>query len=102
MVLQHVRLAKKFEALLRADEHFEIVGDAIVGLVCFRLKASDEVNQNLLTKLNSSGRIHMVPASLNERFVIRFCVCAEHASDRDILVAYDIIKQCAMTLLCTF
>ena len=25
-VLQHVRLAKKFEALVRADDHFEIVG----------------------------------------------------------------------------
>ncbi|KAH7723252.1 Aromatic-L-amino-acid decarboxylase [Aphelenchoides avenae] len=98
-IREHVRLAKKFEALLRADDHFEIIGEAIVGLVCFRLKASDETNQNLLTKLNSSGRIHMVPASLNERFVIRFCVCAEHASDRDILVAYDIIKQASLTLL---
>lgn len=67
-------MAKKFEALLRADEMFEIVGDVLMGLVCFRLKASDGINQSLLTKLNSGGRIHMVPASLCDRFVIRFCV----------------------------
>lgn len=56
------------------------------------------MNQLLLTKLNSSGRIHMVPASLNERFVIRFCVCQENAAERDIYIAYDIIRQTALSL----
>lgn len=95
-----MRLAKKFESLLLADDLFEIIGDVLVGLVCFRLRASDEVNQNLLTKLNSSGLIHMVPASLSDRFVIRFCVCSENATDRDIITAYEIIKQMAHSLLC--
>jgi tyrosine decarboxylase len=99
---QHVRLAKRFEALLRADDRFEIIGEVIMGLVCFRLKASEEANQMLLTKLNASGRIHMVPASLNDRFVIRFCVCNERAIDRDILIAYEIIKQTASIILRMF
>ena len=98
-IREHVRLAKKFEALIRADDRFEIIGDVVLGLVCFRMKASDEANQNLLTKLNSSGRIHMVPASLSDRFVIRFCVCHEHANDRDIVIAYEIIKQTAQQIL---
>lgn len=37
----------------------------------------------------------MVPASLNGRFVIRFCVCAEHATEKDIHIAYDFISQTA-------
>uniref|UniRef100_A0A915CPE2 Tyrosine decarboxylase n=1 Tax=Ditylenchus dipsaci TaxID=166011 RepID=A0A915CPE2_9BILA len=98
-IRSHVRLAKKFESLIRSDDQFEIVGDVQMGLVCFRLKASDEINQSLLTKLNSSGRIHMVPASLRDSFVIRFCVCQENATERDILVAYDIIKQTAHSIL---
>lgn len=98
-IRSHVRLAKKFESLLLADDLFEIVGDVLMGLVCFRLRASDEINQNLLTKLNSSGLIHMVPASLSDRFVIRFCVCSENANDRDIITAYEIIKQMAHSLL---
>ncbi|CAD5209481.1 unnamed protein product [Bursaphelenchus okinawaensis] len=97
-IRNHVRLAKKFEALLRADDMFEIIGDVHVALVCFRLKGSDELNQKLLTKLNSSGRIHMVPASLNDRFVIRFCVCHEHANEHDIVTAYEIIKHVAVGL----
>ncbi|KAI6241791.1 Aromatic-L-amino-acid decarboxylase [Aphelenchoides fujianensis] len=98
-IRNHVRLAKKFEAMIRVDDQFEIVGDSHMGLVCFRLKGTNEANQTLLTKLNSSGRIHMVPASLSDRFVIRFCVCHEHANDHDILVAYEIIKQTAVSLL---
>ncbi|KAK0393831.1 hypothetical protein QR680_000421 [Steinernema hermaphroditum] len=98
-IREHVRLAKKMESLLRADERFEIVGDVIMGLVCFRMRGSNENNQYLLTKLNSSGRIHMVPASLGDRFVIRFCVCQENATDRDIEVAYDIIKQTTLQVL---
>ncbi|CAJ0915029.1 unnamed protein product, partial [Mesorhabditis belari] len=98
-IREHVRLAKKFETMLRADPIFEIVGDVIMGLVCFRIRASEEANQQLLTKLNSSGRIHMVPASLNDRFVIRFCVCAENPTDKDIQIAYDIISQAAQHII---
>ena len=45
---------------------------------------SDELNQMLLSAINSSGKLHMVPASVNEKFVIRFCVCAQNATDDDI------------------
>lgn len=41
----------------------------------------------------------MVPASLNDRFVIRFCVCAENAVERDINIAYDIISQTARQII---
>lgn len=43
----------------------------------------------------------MVPASLNGRFVIRFCVCAEHATEKDIQIAYDLISQTARHILRT-
>jgi hypothetical protein len=42
------------------------------------------VNQKLLSTINASGKLHMVPASVNEKYVIRFCVCAQNASDEDI------------------
>ena len=55
-----------------------------MGLVCFRLKGSNGMNQRLLTSINASGMLHMVPASLADKYVIRFCVCAQNASDDDI------------------
>ena len=40
----------------------------------------------------------MVPASLNDKYVIRFCVCAQRASDADIDHAVDVITQFASDL----
>lgn len=63
-----------------------------MGLVCFRLKKSDgqtddeinKMNEKLLTNINGSGKIHMVPASVRDKFIIRFCVTAQNANESDI------------------
>lgn len=41
----------------------------------------------------------MVPASLADRFVIRFCVCAQSSSEDDIKAAYSIISEFSSDLL---
>ena len=83
-IREHCRLAKYFESYVRQDERFEVCNKVMVGLVCFRLKGTDEVNQVLLSTINSSGKLHMVPASVNDNYVIRFCVCAQNATEEDI------------------
>lgn len=70
----------------------------MLALVCFRLKGSNNLNQRLLSAINASGKLHMVPASLSDRFVIRFCVCAQHATESDIHTAYQIISRFASDL----
>lgn len=70
-VREHCRLAKLFEKKIKADERFEVLNQVVLGLVCFRLKGSNNLNQKLLSSMNASGKLHMVPASLNGKFVIR-------------------------------
>ena len=41
----------------------------------------------------------MVPASLSERYVIRFCVCSQTASDQDIDEAWGILRDMATDIL---
>lgn len=41
----------------------------------------------------------MVPASLADRFVIRFCVCAQSSTEDDIKSAYNIISEFSSDLL---
>ena len=81
------------------DDRFEIVNQVVLGLVCFRLKGSNNLNQRLLSSINASGKLHMVPASLDGRFVIRFCVCAQRATENDMEEAYQIISHFAADLL---
>ena len=49
-------------------------------------------SESLLTILNDSGKIHMVPAILDDQYIIRFCVNALNANEEDIATAWNIIK----------
>lgn len=98
-IRHHCRLAKKFEALVLKDKRFEVCNEVKLGLVCFRLKGSDRLNEKLLSIINGSGKLHMVPASVNERYTIRFCAVAQNATDDDIDYAWDVITDFAAELL---
>lgn len=67
--------------------------------MCFRLVGSDKLNEKLLSSINESGKLHMVPACVNERYIIRFCAVAQHATSEDIDYAWDVIVDFATELL---
>ena len=41
----------------------------------------------------------MVPASVNEKYVIRFCVCAQNATDEDIEYAWKTLSKMATDVI---
>lgn len=107
-VRRHCELAKYFEQLVKKDDRFLVCNQVKLGLVCFRLVGSpdedtgeqiDELNKKLLVNINASGKLHMVPASVNDRYVIRFCVVQQHATREDIEIAWDIITDFATELI---
>ncbi|MEQ2185746.1 hypothetical protein GOODEAATRI_021421 [Goodea atripinnis] len=97
--LQQVALAKEFESLVKADKRFEICADVVLGLVCFRLKGSNELNQNLLKRITKSRELHLVPCQLSGRFVLRFAICARTTESRHIQQAWCHITQLSFELL---
>ncbi|XP_049862345.1 aromatic-L-amino-acid decarboxylase-like isoform X1 [Schistocerca gregaria] len=101
-IRHHIELAKAFEALVRKDSRFEVCNEVKLGLVCFRLRGSDQLNQKLLGTINASGRLHMVPASVNDKYVIRFCAVAQNATHADVDHAWDVITEIATELLETY
>ncbi|KAL3315542.1 hypothetical protein Ciccas_005822 [Cichlidogyrus casuarinus] len=94
-IRNHVRLAKLFASLVESDPQFEIVGKVELGLVCFRIKGSNVLTQCLIRTINESRELHVVPAVVNDLYIIRFAVCREDASDDDIHHAWKIIRHFA-------
>ncbi|XP_076279174.1 aromatic-L-amino-acid decarboxylase isoform X2 [Lasioglossum baleicum] len=92
-IRNHIQLAKKFEALVRKDSRFEVCNEVVLGLVCFRAKGPDTLNQKLLSTINDSGKLHMVPARVNQRFTIRFALAAPNATASDVDIAWSIITD---------
>ncbi|XP_043271561.1 aromatic-L-amino-acid decarboxylase isoform X2 [Venturia canescens] len=92
-IRNHLKLAKEFEALVKKDSRFELCNEVVLGLVCFRAKGSDKLNQKLLSAINDSGKIHMVPAKVNQRYTIRFALASPQASSEDVEVAWNVITD---------
>lgn len=59
-----MRLAKEFEAMIKMDDRFEIPAARHLGMVVFRLKGPNDLTEALLKKINTSGKLHCVPAAL--------------------------------------
>ncbi|XP_074026533.1 tyrosine decarboxylase 2 isoform X1 [Leptinotarsa decemlineata] len=98
-IRNHIRLAQRFEELVLKDKRFEICNEVKLALVCFRLKGSDKLNEKLLSNINASGKLHMVPSNVNDKYVIRFCVVAVNAEEADIDHAWEVIREFADELL---
>lgn len=98
-IRKHVELSHEFESLVRQDPRFEICTEVILGLVCFRLKGSNQLNETLLQRINSAKKIHLVPCRLRDKFVLRFAVCARTVQSAHVQLAWEHISHLASSVL---
>ncbi|XP_023333251.1 histidine decarboxylase [Eurytemora carolleeae] len=96
---ENVRMAQKFEALVRSDSRFEIPAARHMGMVVFRLKGENSMTEKLLKKLNSSGKMHAVPCNLKGQYVIRFTLTSPKTTVQDITRDWCIIRSTASDVL---
>ncbi|GFG35977.1 hypothetical protein Cfor_03560 [Coptotermes formosanus] len=91
-IRKHVALAHEFEELVRQDNRFEIVSEVVLGLVCFRLKGSNERNETLLRRINGHGVIHLVPSKVGDTYFLRLAICSRFTESRDIQLSWNEIR----------
>ena len=73
-VRKGVELGQLFKSFVDKDDRFEIMAPAPLNLVCFRAKTSDKINEAVLLKLNSSGKMYLTHTKLNNKYTLRLCV----------------------------
>jgi histidine decarboxylase len=91
-----------FETLVRNDRRFELPAERHLGLVVFRLKGENELTEQLLKEINSTGLIHCVPASIKGKYIIRFTITATSTNSDDINRDWKIIQTTAGQILSPF
>lgn len=97
--MQQIELANLFGDLLKTDSRFEIVTKIRMGLVCFRLKGSNKLNETLIDSINHSRLIFLTKTIVNGQFIIRFAVCARTTTEEDIRYSWGVIQKFATTTL---
>ncbi|XP_024620132.1 aromatic-L-amino-acid decarboxylase [Neophocaena asiaeorientalis asiaeorientalis] len=98
-IRKHVQLSHEFEALVHQDPRFEVCAEVTLGLVCFRLKGSNKLNEALLERINSAKKIHLVPCHLRDQFVLRFAICSRTVESAHVQLAWEHIRGLATDLL---
>ncbi|CAM9597333.1 unnamed protein product, partial [Laminaria digitata] len=74
LIRSQTELARNFEAMVKTDERFEIVAPARFGLVCFRLRATDAANEELRSRIITSGLCFLSSTKLGGQTCLRMCV----------------------------
>ncbi|HZT38241.1 MAG TPA: pyridoxal-dependent decarboxylase [Bryobacteraceae bacterium] len=95
LLREHVRLAQEFAAWVGRDPDFEIAAPHPLSVVCFRLKAGDEANRELMDAVNATGEAFLSHTVLNGRFTLRFAVGNIRTGIEDVKAAWDLIRGSA-------
>ncbi|HHO50320.1 MAG TPA: aminotransferase class V-fold PLP-dependent enzyme [Deltaproteobacteria bacterium] len=87
-VRRHVQLAQQLAERIDAHPRLERLAPTRLGLVCFRLRASDEDNQRLLDALNDSGALYLTHARVHDRLFLRMAVGGRLTEARHVEAAW--------------
>jgi aromatic-L-amino-acid decarboxylase len=107
MVRRHVDLARSLADGLEASPDFELLAPRPLNLVCFRYRPEgvegeaelDELNEELLERLNSTGRLYMTHTRLDGRYTLRLVVGQTNVERRHVDAAWDLIRRTARSMV---
>ena len=94
-----LRLAQQLANWISRDNRFELVVPPPLNLVCFRLKGSDELNQQLMDALNRSGDLFLTHTKLNDRLTLRMSIGQTNTEEHHVEKAWKRIQDEASRLL---
>ncbi|NUT98794.1 MAG: aspartate aminotransferase family protein [Saccharothrix sp.] len=99
----HIRhgttLARRFADHLRTDDRFEITAPHPFSLVCFRLRADDATNTELLRRLNATGRVLLSDTVVHGRHTLRLATGGPTTHTGHIDRAWHLVSTTATALL---
>jgi aromatic-L-amino-acid/L-tryptophan decarboxylase len=93
-----VALAAMFEGLVAEDPDWELCAPRRFSVVCFRRRGADELNRELLARVNASGDILISHAVLNGRYVLRLAVGQMSTRQADVERAWSVLRREASLL----
>ena len=82
-----------FEAWVREEPGWTIEAPRPFSLVCFRLDATDEENEELLRRVNASGEVFLSHTRLRDRFVLRLAIGNARTTEDDVRIAWDVLRR---------
>jgi len=107
LLRNHIEYGQWVKEQVLSSSGFELMAPVPLNLVCFRIKPDtfkdeeelERINSQLLTRLNSSGKILLNHTKLNGRYIIRFVAGQANASMESVKQGWNLIKDYAQEFL---
>ncbi len=93
-----VALAQRFESWVQETPGWEVCAPRHFSLVCFRLDGGDDLNRELLSRVNEGGEIFISHAALAGRTVLRMAIGHPSTGEADVRRAWDVLRREAAAL----
>ncbi len=96
----NIAWAKQLAKIIEDDKDFELLLPANFNLICFRFNPRglsedelDNINEQILRVVNSSGFAFLSHTRLNGHFAIRFCIGQTNTTWDDVVETYEFIRK---------
>lgn len=100
-IREHIRMARWFEQEIITHTDFEIMAPVPLSLVCFRYRPENitdteilnQLNEKLLSSLNTSGKIFLTHTKLSGQYVLRMSIAGTLTTQQHVEKAWELIKS---------
>ena len=97
---EQIRLANLLASWIQEDDSFELSARASMGVVCFRFVRTDaekldNLNSNIVERINASGRAYLTQTKLRGRTVIRIGFGNVLTTEEHLCKAWELIRKTA-------
>ena len=98
-----VRLANVLADWIKSDNRFELAAPVSMGVVCFRFVGGDEskidqLNSEIVEKINASGRAYLTQTKLRDRTVMRIGLGNVLTTEEHLQRVWEMIRETANEL----
>lgn len=97
-VRKHISLAQQLAEQIRQSDDFELVTEPPLNTVCFRHKAGDAFNMQLMNNVNESGKAFFTHTKLNGKVVLRLVVGQTHTGEKHVHNVWELINKEALRI----
>ncbi len=102
-IRSHIELARALGKRIERASDFEILIPPTLGLLCFRYHPHgiddtselDALNEELLHRLNDSGKLYLTHTRVDDRYAIRFVVGQTETTERHVGESWETIQEVA-------
>jgi aromatic-L-amino-acid/L-tryptophan decarboxylase len=92
-IREHCRLARLFASWVEESPDWELMAPLPLALVCFRAKSDDDLNEQLMHRINASGRALLSHTRLNDKLTLRLSIGNIRTTEQHVRQVWELLNE---------